>query len=171
MCQFVEKCWNRRNLTFDDLWWPDPWPDLKNDRCGFVMIFSALSNAAYLVSLRGPGAEIEGVSQEPPSGGGKSRGPSGRGLTYSLPRWLNEDRMNIKHERLGSISYLLPCVAPNLDSSRHCQISYKTSLKLDPCDPGPDLGPDLWTTNHFQLSTRLAGEREEALNAPIFPAA
>ena len=67
MRQFVEKCWNMRNLTFDDLWWPDPWPDLKNDRSGFVMIFGALSNAAYRVSLRGPGAEIErGDSQEPP---------------------------------------------------------------------------------------------------------
>ena len=23
MCQFVEKCWKRQNLTFGDLWWPD----------------------------------------------------------------------------------------------------------------------------------------------------
>ena len=30
------------------------------------MIFGALSNAAYRMSLRGPGAEIEGGSQEPP---------------------------------------------------------------------------------------------------------
>ena len=47
------------------------------------MIFDALSNAAYRVSLRGPGAEIEGGSQQqhpPPAGGGKSRGPAGRGL-------------------------------------------------------------------------------------------
>ena len=28
------------------------------------MIFDALSNAAYRVSLRGPGAEIEGGSQQ-----------------------------------------------------------------------------------------------------------
>ena len=47
------------------------------------MIFDALSNAAYRVSLRGPGAEIEGGSQPPPpAGGGKSRGPAGRGLTF-----------------------------------------------------------------------------------------
>ena len=26
MRQFVEKCWNRPNLTFGDLWWPDLWP-------------------------------------------------------------------------------------------------------------------------------------------------
>ena len=45
----------------------------------FVMIFGALSNAAYRVSLCGPGAEIEGGSQPPPAGGGKSRGPAGRG--------------------------------------------------------------------------------------------
>ena len=46
------------------------------------MIFDALSNAAYRVSLRGPGAEIEGGSQQPPPpvGGGKSRGPAGLGL-------------------------------------------------------------------------------------------
>ena len=31
-----------------------------NDRSSFVMIFDALSNAAYRVSLRSPGAEIEG---------------------------------------------------------------------------------------------------------------
>ena len=29
------------------------------------MIFYALSNAAYRVSIRGPGAEIEGGSQQP----------------------------------------------------------------------------------------------------------
>ena len=46
------------DLTFDLL---------KNDRSDFVMIFDALSNAAYRVSLRGPGAEIEGGgSQQPP---------------------------------------------------------------------------------------------------------
>ena len=45
------------------------------------MIFDALSNAAYRVSLRGPGAEIEGgLNTPPPAGGGKSRGPAGRGL-------------------------------------------------------------------------------------------
>ena len=48
------------------------------------MIFGALSNAAYRVSLRGTGAEIEEGSQEPPpSGGGKSRDPSGGGLKES----------------------------------------------------------------------------------------
>ena len=47
------------------------------------MIFDALSNAAHRVSLRGPGAEIEGggfSTTPPPVGGGKSRGPAGRGL-------------------------------------------------------------------------------------------
>ena len=32
MRQIVEKCWNRQNSTFDDLWWPDLWPDLKMDK-------------------------------------------------------------------------------------------------------------------------------------------
>ena len=81
MRQFVEKCWNEPNLTFGDLWWPDLWPDLKNDS-SFFMIFDALSSAAYRVSLRGPEAEIEGgLNIPPPAGGGKSKGPAGRGLT------------------------------------------------------------------------------------------
>ena len=48
------------------------------------MIFGALSNAVYRVSLRDPGAEIEGGLSRapPPSGGGKSRGPSGSGLNF-----------------------------------------------------------------------------------------
>ena len=29
---FSKKCWNRPNLIFDDLWWSDLWPDLKNDQ-------------------------------------------------------------------------------------------------------------------------------------------
>ena len=59
MCRFVEKCWKRQNLTLLDLWWPDLWPDLKNDRTSFVMIFGALSNAAYRMSLHDPGAELD----------------------------------------------------------------------------------------------------------------
>ena len=59
-------------------------PDLKNEPSSFVMIFDALSNAAYRVSPRGPGAEIGGGSQPPPpADGGKSRGPAGRGLTLA----------------------------------------------------------------------------------------
>ena len=85
MRRFVEQCLNRPDLTFDELWWPDFWPDLKNDQSSFVMIFDGFSNAAYRhrVSLRGPGAELDGgLNNSPPhpSGGGKSRGPSGRDL-------------------------------------------------------------------------------------------
>ena len=84
MDQFVEKCLNRPNLTFGDLWWPDLWPDLKHDRSSFVMIFDVLSNAAYRVSLHGPGAEIEwGVLKHPPpsSWRGNPGPPAGRGLS------------------------------------------------------------------------------------------
>ena len=63
-----EKCWNKPNLTFGGFWWPDLWPDLKNDRSSFIIISDVLSNAAYRVSLRGPGAEIErGSQQQQPS--------------------------------------------------------------------------------------------------------
>ena len=39
----------------------------KSDRSDFFLIFDALSNAAYPVSLRDPGAELEGgCSNTPP---------------------------------------------------------------------------------------------------------
>ena len=69
---------NRRILTFSDLWWLDLWPDQKSDRSDFFLIFDALSNAACPVSLRGPGAELEGgVETHTPSRAWKSRSPSG----------------------------------------------------------------------------------------------
>ena len=56
------------------------------------MIFRELSNAAFRFSLRRPGAEIMGGRSNappPPAGGGKSRGPAGRGLSqwakFQLP--------------------------------------------------------------------------------------
>ena len=67
MSRFVEKRWKRQNLTLGDLRWPDLWPDLKNDRTSFVMIFGALSNAAYRMSLHGPGAELEGGGSNTPT--------------------------------------------------------------------------------------------------------
>ena len=72
-------------LNFDP-WWPQFWPEPKNDRNDFEMIFSELSNAAFRFSLRRPGAEIMGDVQTPPppAGGKKSRGPAGRGLTRAL---------------------------------------------------------------------------------------
>ena len=52
------------------------------------MIFDELSNAALRISLRCLGAELEGgaFKRPPPAGGGKSRGPAGRGLTVALWR-------------------------------------------------------------------------------------
>ena len=55
------------------------------------MIFRELSNAAFRFSLRRPGAEIMGGGRSnapPPAGGGKSRGPAGRGLTTVSSRFL-----------------------------------------------------------------------------------
>ena len=65
-------------------WRPQFWPEPKNDRNDFEMIFRELSNAAFRFSLRRPGAEIMGgggvQTPPPPAGGGKSRDPAGRGL-------------------------------------------------------------------------------------------
>ena len=66
---------NRRILTFNDLWWPDLWHDQKNDRSDFFLIFDALSNATCPVSLRGPGAELEGGVQTPPQQGVEIQDP------------------------------------------------------------------------------------------------
>ena len=44
-----------------DLWWPDIWPDLRNDWNIFVMILYTLSNAAYWVSFCHPGAKFKGA--------------------------------------------------------------------------------------------------------------
>ena len=74
----IEQCCNRPNLTFGDLWWPDLWPDLKNDTSSFFMIFDALSNAVYRVSLHGRWAELDGGGvQTPPPGPARSAPSSG----------------------------------------------------------------------------------------------
>ena len=79
MRRFVKKGSKGQNLTsFDDLWQPDLWPDLKLDWCSFVVIFDTSSNAAYFVSLRGPGAELDGDFQIIPLCG--RRAPARHGL-------------------------------------------------------------------------------------------
>ena len=50
-----------------DPWWPQFWPEPKNNQIDFEMIFRELSNAAFRFSLRRPGAEI--------MGGGRSNAP------------------------------------------------------------------------------------------------
>ena len=37
-----------RNLTFDDLWWPQYWPERKNDICSLEMFFDELSNYVFV---------------------------------------------------------------------------------------------------------------------------
>ena len=70
MRRFVEKCQNRRNLIC--LWCPDPppvRPNLNNDLSSLIIVFDALSNAAwrlYCVSRRGPQAELEVGVETPP---------------------------------------------------------------------------------------------------------
>ena len=70
-----------------DPWWRQFWPEPKNDRNDFEMIFRELSNAVFRFVLRCAGAEIDGgvfKHPPPPAGRGKSRGPAGRGLTFAL---------------------------------------------------------------------------------------
>ena len=65
---YLRKTIRRKNehFFFGDLWWPSFWPDRKNDRSSFVIIFDELSNAFFLFSLRPIPAEIEGGFQTPP---------------------------------------------------------------------------------------------------------
>ena len=46
------------------------------------MIFDALLNAAYHVSLHDPGAELEGVFKHSPARHVRRRAPARRGLSY-----------------------------------------------------------------------------------------
>ena len=66
---------------------PPPQKKPKNDRNDFEMIFRELSNAVLRFVLQCAGAEIDGGVQTPPppppAGGGKSRGPAGRGLIFA----------------------------------------------------------------------------------------
>ena len=61
-----------------DPWWPQFWPEPKNDRCDFEMIFRELSNAVFRFVLRCAGAEIDGgcSNTPPPSRWWKIQRPS-----------------------------------------------------------------------------------------------
>ena len=74
---FFSKFWKKNwLLQHQNPWLPDLCPDLKIDRNLSVIIFDALSIAVYRVSLRGPGAELEGGRENappPPAQHGKHR--------------------------------------------------------------------------------------------------
>ena len=70
---------NRFGKFWDfDPWRPQFWPEPKNDRNDFEMIFRELSNAAFRFSLRRPGTEIMGgaFKRPPPSRRWKIQRPS-----------------------------------------------------------------------------------------------
>ena len=56
----LENVWNFKP------WWPQFWPEPKNDRNDFEMIFSELSNAVFRFVLRCAGAEIDGGGVQTP---------------------------------------------------------------------------------------------------------
>ena len=55
----------RKFWNFDP-WWPQFWPEPKNDKNDFEMIFRERSNAVFRFVLRCAGAEIDGGVQTPP---------------------------------------------------------------------------------------------------------
>ena len=79
------KIWN-----FDP-WWPQFWPEPKNDRHDFEMIFRELSNAVFSFVLRCAGAEIDGgggVFKHPPSRWWKIQRPiRARVKRFSMFHW------------------------------------------------------------------------------------
>ena len=57
------------NLTFDDLWWPQFWPERFFAWNSFETIFSELSNGVFCFSLRAIETElVGGVFKHPPPG-------------------------------------------------------------------------------------------------------
>ena len=70
-----------------DPWWPQFWPEPKNDRNDFEMIFRELSNAAFRFVLRRAGAEIDGggVVQTPPSRSWKIQRPIRARVKGTIP--------------------------------------------------------------------------------------
>ena len=54
------------NLTFDDLWWPQYWPERKTDQSSFEMNFEDLSKAYFRFVLRRLGAELDGGRLDAP---------------------------------------------------------------------------------------------------------
>ena len=77
-----------------DPWWPQFWPEPKNDRYDFEMIFSrALERHLSFFSTTNRSRDHWGGGRSnapppPPAGGGKSRGPAGRGWTANNT-WYN----------------------------------------------------------------------------------
>ena len=74
---FLYLCWiksyyrktirnENEHFFFGDLWWPSFWPDRKNDRSSFLLILTALSNAACRLSLRRSGVELDGGRKTAP---------------------------------------------------------------------------------------------------------
>ena len=49
-----------------NLWWPQFWPELKNDQSSFRIIFTELSNADFRFVLRCAVADVDGGVQTPP---------------------------------------------------------------------------------------------------------
>ena len=84
----------------------------KIDCCTFLMIFDELLIAFYRFALRGLGPELEGGggSREPlpPSGRGKSRGPSGCGLKRQAqgPRLGQGNGRTLRWRRIININLM-----------------------------------------------------------------
>ena len=130
LCRFVgEKYANRQNLIFGGLWLPNFWPDLKMTEAVSSWFFDTLSNAAYCVSLHGPGVELEGVfnspspgpARSPPSSGPARVHPGGRhgpprhppavgGQLIAppplLPRWCRHNAERTGREALSTHSWI-----------------------------------------------------------------
>ena len=121
------------------------------------MIFDALSNAAYRVSLRGPGAEIEGgLLNNPPAGGGKSRGPAGRGLKCIQ----GPEQLNICY--IGTYLSILHNPRENQNNPRN--ICSDDGLKHDPFLIPTSARPDTLTIHEV---TRALNSERSFLQRPV----
>ena len=88
-----------------DPWWPQFWPEPKNDRNDFEMIFRELSNAVFRFVLRCAGAEIDGgggVFKRVPDKISKSK-ISNRKISNAKYRKQNIEIAKYRNRRISNI--------------------------------------------------------------------
>ena len=98
-----------QNLTFDDLWWPENWPERKNDRNDFERSHWKLSIAFFRVFLALLVFELVGGSFWPP-GRGLRAGFDRAGFKVSCS-WLQAKEIALRLPNMSPCSQLMhkPC--------------------------------------------------------------
>ena len=112
-----KKCWKRQNLSFDDLWWADFWPDLKSDQGSFFMTFDVFFECHLPRVATWPRSRVRGGGySNTPVQRVRHRSPVRRGWTLScwaiilfiLPTLSEKKTEDSYCHRMGHILSLNP---------------------------------------------------------------